>query len=177
RSLKALPDNYKALQSLLQKALDMQSRIDQMVEHMESADLVRRPRYSEAVLLSRACADFGRIQLSQLDRLNVAVKKTYVWSKDAEKLFAAVGSSSSEPSKGALDLVQYRLQKALEIVESSKAAEGSSSRNAPQPVPTGPLYCVCLCPEGGLMVECEQCHEWYHAQCVGLKETGINDKP
>ncbi|KAJ2661771.1 hypothetical protein IWW48_002165 [Coemansia sp. RSA 1200] len=177
RSLKALPNNYKALQSLHQKTLDMQSRIDQMVERMEGADLVRRPRYSEAVLLSRTCADLGRIQSSQLDRLNVAIRKAYVWSKDAEQLFAAVGPSSSEPSKGALDLVQYRLQKALEIVENSKTAESSSSRNAPQTVPTGPLYCVCLRPESGLMVECEQCREWYHAQCVGLKEIDINDKP
>mmetsp|Transcript_51422 Transcript_51422/g.111807 ORF Transcript_51422/g.111807 Transcript_51422/m.111807 type:complete len:202 (+) Transcript_51422:249-854(+) len=34
-----------------------------------------------------------------------------------------------------------------------------------------PLYCLCRKPyDGSFMIQCEQCNEWYHAQCIGLTE-------
>ena len=32
------------------------------------------------------------------------------------------------------------------------------------------LYCVCKLPETGDMVCCDQCNDWYHYHCVGIKE-------
>ncbi|KAK5828037.1 PLU-1-like protein-domain-containing protein [Linnemannia elongata] len=29
-----------------------------------------------------------------------------------------------------------------------------------------PIYCLCRNPESGMMVECDECHEWYHGTCV-----------
>ncbi|KAF9340240.1 hypothetical protein BGZ91_002904 [Linnemannia elongata] len=29
-----------------------------------------------------------------------------------------------------------------------------------------PIYCLCRSPESGMMVECDECHEWYHGTCV-----------
>ncbi|KAG0261437.1 hypothetical protein BGZ95_004230 [Linnemannia exigua] len=29
-----------------------------------------------------------------------------------------------------------------------------------------PIYCLCRNPESGMMVECDDCHEWYHGTCV-----------
>ena len=34
------------------------------------------------------------------------------------------------------------------------------------------LYCVCKLPETGDMVCCDQCNDWYHYHCVGIKEEG-----
>ncbi len=34
-------------------------------------------------------------------------------------------------------------------------------------------YCICrngILNENSLMVECEQCEEWYHIECVGIKK-------
>ncbi|KAF9431525.1 hypothetical protein BGZ76_000196 [Entomortierella beljakovae] len=28
------------------------------------------------------------------------------------------------------------------------------------------IYCLCRAPESGMMVECDECHEWYHGPCV-----------
>ncbi|KAJ2212498.1 hypothetical protein IW140_005506 [Coemansia sp. RSA 1813] len=176
RNLEVMPDNLKKLRNLQQKALDLQVRIGQMIDRMESDDLVQRPRYSDAMLLSRACADFGYFEPSQLDSLNTAVKKAYYWSKDVEQLFAAMASFSGQPLENVFTLVQHRLQTALEIANGSKTSDNASNQMNCPPEAV-PLYCICLRPEHGLMVECEHCSEWYHAQCMNLREEDINDKP
>lgn len=32
-----------------------------------------------------------------------------------------------------------------------------------------PVYCICRKPEGGFMICCEVCNEWYHGRCVGIE--------
>lgn len=32
------------------------------------------------------------------------------------------------------------------------------------------IYCVCRLPEGGKMVQCDQCLEWFHEHCVKVPE-------
>ena len=31
-------------------------------------------------------------------------------------------------------------------------------------------YCHCKGEESGVMVQCEQCEEWYHDECISLTE-------
>ncbi|KAJ2841509.1 hypothetical protein GGI22_007862, partial [Coemansia erecta] len=176
RSLEVVPDSYTELRGMQQKALDLQLRIDRMIGRMESSDLVQRPRQTEAMLLSKECDDFGPFEPSQLDSLNAAIEKACRWSKDVGQLFAAVASLSDQPPVKALELVQNRLQETLKIIENSKPKDSSDGEET-SPPETGALYCICLRPEYGLMVECESCSEWYHAQCMQLEESDIKDKP
>ena len=30
------------------------------------------------------------------------------------------------------------------------------------------VYCMCRKPESGYMLQCELCHEWYHAACLHI---------
>ena len=32
-----------------------------------------------------------------------------------------------------------------------------------------PVYCICRKPEGGFMICCEVCGEWYHGRCIGIE--------
>ncbi|KAJ1898400.1 hypothetical protein LPJ81_004349, partial [Coemansia sp. IMI 209127] len=176
RGLEVVPDSYTELRGMQQKALDLQLRIDRMIGRMESSDLVQRPRQTEAMLLSKECGDFGHFEPSQLDSLNAAIEKASRWSKDVGQLFTAVASLSDQPPEKALELVQNRLQETLKIIENSKPKDSSDEEEA-SPPETGALYCICLRPEYGLMVECENCSEWYHAQCMHLDENDIKDKP
>ncbi|XP_046575592.1 PHD finger protein ALFIN-LIKE 7-like [Haliotis rubra] len=37
---------------------------------------------------------------------------------------------------------------------------------------TGPVYCPCRQPDdGGFMIACDGCDEWFHGACVGVTET------
>ena len=33
------------------------------------------------------------------------------------------------------------------------------------------IYCVCRLPEGGRMIQCTSCQEWFHDQCVSIPQS------
>ncbi|KAG0235805.1 hypothetical protein BGX31_004171 [Mortierella sp. GBA43] len=38
------------------------------------------------------------------------------------------------------------------------------------------IYCLCRASESGMMVECDECHEWYHGPCVRVTKREANTK-
>ncbi|KAF9584392.1 hypothetical protein BGW38_006627 [Lunasporangiospora selenospora] len=38
------------------------------------------------------------------------------------------------------------------------------------------VYCICRTAESGMMVECDECHEWYHGPCVRVTKREVNAK-
>lgn len=36
------------------------------------------------------------------------------------------------------------------------------------------LYCLCRRPESGYMLQCEVCNEWYHANCLHIPKSKLN---
>ncbi|KAI9874760.1 MAG: hypothetical protein M1823_007615, partial [Watsoniomyces obsoletus] len=38
-----------------------------------------------------------------------------------------------------------------------------------------PVFCICRQPEAGLMIECEICHDWYHAKCLKLARGKVKE--
>ncbi len=52
------------------------------------------------------------------------------------------------------------------VVDSLKAEAGYSV-----PVPSAEEFCICRKPDdGGFMIQCDFCREWYHGHCVNLTE-------
>lgn len=38
-------------------------------------------------------------------------------------------------------------------------------------------YCICRKPEGGTMIRCEQCLEWYHIDCIKIDKSLASKLP
>lgn len=38
------------------------------------------------------------------------------------------------------------------------------------------MYCICNKPSGGLMLQCELCHDWFHNQCVSIPKLNATNK-
>ena len=38
------------------------------------------------------------------------------------------------------------------------------------------LYCLCRKPESGYMLQCEVCNEWYHANCLHIPKSKLNQE-
>lgn len=39
-----------------------------------------------------------------------------------------------------------------------------------------PVYCICRLPEGdGLMVQCDQCFDWFHSTCVSVPQDVLDN--
>ncbi|KAJ1942078.1 hypothetical protein GGF37_003273, partial [Kickxella alabastrina] len=161
RNMLFSPAHYAEVGDLQRKALTLQSRTDRLADCTESTELVQRPRYAEAVELVKACRDFGRFEPSSLGKLRTEISRVDAWAAEIEHMFSPVAKQQGVAVDEVLALVQAHLRRATQIAESKQ--------------PPTDLYCVCLQPEGGLMVECEQCSEWYHAKCVGLKTADVSD--
>ncbi|KAJ2331146.1 hypothetical protein GGI00_003387, partial [Coemansia sp. RSA 2681] len=158
RNMPISPENYHPLRRLLQTALDLQARTDQLVDRSERSGLAERPSCDDAATLVAACDAFGRFVPSNLDQLRAGIAKVDAWRDEIEQMFSFYQHSG--PLEDKLVGVQYRLRQTQAIVSAADRAATS-------------LHCVCLRPESGLMVECDACHERYHPHCVNLEPSDI----
>ena len=39
-----------------------------------------------------------------------------------------------------------------------------------------PVFCKCRLPDGGIMIQCSQCDEWYHELCIRLPDKYLNSE-
>lgn len=53
-------------------------------------------------------------------------------------------------------------------LDKQRCDELSSSNSSPV------LYCLCKKPESGYMLQCEVCNEWYHANCLHIPKSKLN---
>lgn len=76
--------------------------------------------------------------------------------------------------------------------ETNETDHSKENRNAPEgsdpqiPLPTDftaamdvdedQIYCLCRTAESGMMVECDECHEWYHGTCVRVTKREASSK-
>ncbi|KAJ2039706.1 hypothetical protein H4S03_001514 [Coemansia sp. S3946] len=155
-----LPDNYHLLRRLQQRALDLEARTNELVDRSERSGLVERPRYGEALELVADCDKFGRFEPSSLAQLRSTIAKVDLWWTEIGQMFSF--DQHGGPLESKLAGVEYRLKQTLAIA-------GGTDDSATD------LYCVCLGPDSGLMIECEACHEWYHLFCVNLDPADIQN--
>ena len=57
-------------------------------------------------------------------------------------------------------MTRLRTENAQKMETEEDGSKSSSASHA--------LYCVCRKPESGYMLQCELCHEWYHATCLHI---------
>ncbi|KAJ2732640.1 hypothetical protein IW152_003674 [Coemansia sp. BCRC 34962] len=160
RNYPTLPSNYYSLKRLQETALGLEARTNELIDRTERSGLVERPRYEEAVALVADCERFGRFEPSGLGQLRSAIAKVDTWWMGVAQMFSF--DQHSKPLEEMLAGVEYRLKQTLAI------AGGAVDS-------TADLYCVCLGPDSGLMVECESCSEWYHPYCVNLETADIQN--
>ncbi len=83
----------------------------------------------------------------------------------------AKSSKSKGPTKG------RRSFKQAEDAKKRKAHGDNTLSNTTTPIPENiykgkEVYCICRKPDDGtFMVGCEDCNDWFHGKCVGIKES------
>ncbi|ORZ20066.1 PLU-1-like protein-domain-containing protein [Lobosporangium transversale] len=58
----------------------------------------------------------------------------------------------------------------------SQSKEHSGPEASSDPEREDQIYCLCRTSESGMMVECDECHEWYHGPCVRVTKREANTK-
>ncbi|KAJ2367330.1 hypothetical protein IW150_005698 [Coemansia sp. RSA 2607] len=106
--------------------------------------------------------------MSRIEHLRNEIARVDAWIVEVHNMFSPTAEYHSVSSETVLGYVQRNLRRALKVLNDEQSGNTKTANVVD-------LYCVCLQPEGGLMVECEHCREWYHANCVRISEKDIEE--
>ncbi|KAF9934979.1 hypothetical protein FBU30_009401 [Linnemannia zychae] len=120
----------------------------------------------------------GILESQKADRIKNGISFTNAESK-TESGFTQAPNKPSEDSNGATRPENGKIEPghrsyeapltAEEVAQISNLATKTllySKAETMDPDREEPIYCLCRNPESGMMVECDECHEWYHGTCV-----------
>ncbi|KAJ3414008.1 hypothetical protein HDV05_007215 [Chytridiales sp. JEL 0842] len=125
---------------------------DDDVYTARQSDLKKPVAYIEAQITDLIRLLELPIALQEIAVLRKAMSKVEDWRRSATKAIKSCGVSGS--------FMQF-LSDMHDYVGAFTAEDGEAR------------YCICRAPDGGLMLECDVCHEWYHATCLKMSKKDV----
>ncbi|WBW70869.1 Swr1 complex histone demethylase subunit Msc1 [Schizosaccharomyces osmophilus] len=165
------------LNEVLFKSVSSHDRLVSLIAGSENAEFEKRPTVDEA----RNVLSEAEALTSKPDEFLIVQKlvtKTLEWVRKGKRLFGKA-NAPLEIFNQHLELVDQKDSSAM-IDEGSDAHlyVGNEYYIVAGNNPLDFHYCFCRLPESGMMIECEVCHEWYHAKCMKMskKKLRANEK-
>ncbi|EPY49703.1 multi-copy suppressor-Chk1 [Schizosaccharomyces cryophilus OY26] len=171
---KQLFDN---LNDVLLKSVSSHDRLVSLITRSQNAEFEKRPTIDEArnVLTEAEALSSKPEEFITAQKL---VTKTLEWVRRGKRFFGKANAP--------LEIFSQHLEFVEEKDSSAMIDEGSNAHlhvgNEYYIIagsnPADFHYCFCRLPESGMMIECEVCHEWYHAKCMKMskKKLRANEK-
>ncbi|KAK7206142.1 PLU-1-like protein-domain-containing protein [Myxozyma melibiosi] len=165
-------ETYDRLGKFLIKHKEIEDAFVEFVEGCRSAEFSARPTYKDARKISEYLQDPAS------ENPNSAEIRRYMqhvenWLSQGQALFFTAGTSGNSTLTSHLETAAKRTKNALSALDKphtqQPTAEGEK-RSSKE------LFCICRQPESGLMIECENCHEWYHNRCLKIPRGSLKDK-
>lgn len=158
-----VPHLYSALHDLATRAADTLRDAEDILRRGQSmpSTLTERPSAVDAQRVLKSIESLP-IQVPGKDILAHEIARTDAWVAQAKKIFNVVRSNGHKSFDTILNDIMTNVKTITEAAMSSGEGQQQSSSGSSKP----DVYCLCRTPESGLMIECDQCHEWYHGPCV-----------
>ncbi|KAJ3024693.1 UNVERIFIED_CONTAM: hypothetical protein HDU68_007873 [Siphonaria sp. JEL0065] len=146
-------EEFKAVQDVVLRIRRLVQLNPNLQEPFGDSTTWDGPKLSVSVVLPQAYEIIASLQipvkLEELSILEREVKKVEDWVTKGRRLISK--STTSKP-----------LAEVLKDLESACESATDASNHTD-------TYCFCRGQDGGgLMVECENCHVWYHSDCLGV---------
>lgn len=161
-TLPVTPETLAAVDAILKKQRDAQDRIVSLYQRSKNPDLRQRPWYREVRQAMEELNALNSKPAGTID-LEKEQKRHEDWMRRGKKLFGKANAplhilhnhmkSVDERNKGCFDIND----------QPRMPVEPSSRHQSPvdgETIDGCDLFCICRKPESGMMIECEQCHEW-----------------
>ncbi|KAJ1674826.1 hypothetical protein EV182_002486, partial [Spiromyces aspiralis] len=155
------PSSYEELGSLYRHVATLQDRVSDMVCRMTEPSFLRRPRLKDAQELIQACTVLPAVNFNDIEQVKKGIHTAEFWLARAKCIF--VRSNASRSLHDILADVENNVFRCTRRTAKSCLDESLPNR------PVTAVYCVCRNFESGLMIECDECREWYHARCLNIK--------
>ncbi|WBW71133.1 histone demethylase (H3-trimethyl-K4 specific), Lid2 complex subunit Lid2 [Schizosaccharomyces osmophilus] len=167
---------YTRVVEILQNAEEVKSKISTLCERSQDKAFKLRPAMDE---VKDALAQAEKLPM--LSDSIVALQKMYdsvlEWIRRGKRLFGKA-NAPLEILGQHLEYVEKRNAASLSLLDrpgppmepSSREASPDSEGKLVYKVKRPRIFCFCRLPENGVMIECEICHEWYHAKCLKMSK-------
>lgn len=163
---------------ILAKNREAKKQIILLVEKCKDSDFRKRPPYAQVREVMKRLEELNGKPLGAAD-LEREVKRHEDWMRKGKKLFGKANAPLHILEQH-MKFVEERNSFCFDLNDTFRPPIEPASREA-SPVDGGakpvelsneveekPVFCLCRQPEAGLMIECEICHDWYHAKCLKL---------
>ncbi|KAJ2901942.1 uncharacterized protein MKZ38_001243 [Zalerion maritima] len=181
-------DLVEKVDRILYRQREAQEQIRDLNDRSRNPDPRKRPQYLEVADLMKRLEELGSKPPGAAD-LEKEQKRHEDWMRKGKKLFG----KSNAPLHILKTHMEHVLEKNVECFELENdkprlPAEPASRDPSPSPKPknnqTGiffekevhEVFCICRRSEAGLMIECELCHEWYHAKCLKVARGKVKEE-
>jgi [histone H3]-trimethyl-L-lysine4 demethylase len=147
---------------ILSKQREAHRRIISLCEMSKDPDLEKRPKYRDVRELLDSLQDLNSKPAGTMD-LEKEAKRHEDWMRRGKKLFGKANAPLHILLQH-MSLVRDRNDHCLNLEDKPRMPVEPASRDQTpvedQKFDPRDVFCICRQPEGGMMIECELCHEW-----------------
>ncbi|KAJ9661694.1 hypothetical protein H2198_001870 [Neophaeococcomyces mojaviensis] len=171
------------MDAILAKNREAKRQIIILVEKSRETDFRKRPTYAHVRDVMKGLEDLNGKPHGAAD-LEKEVKRHEDWMRKGKKLFGKANAPLHILEQH-MKFVEERNNFCFDLNDTFRPPVEPASREASpvegQEKPIGindeekPVFCLCRQPEAGLMIECEICHDWYHAKCLKLARGKVKE--
>jgi len=183
QSFPANKETLTQMDAILAKNREAKRQIITLVEKSNEADFRKRPTYAHVQDVMKSLEELNGKPHGAAD-LEKQVKKHEDWMRKGKKLFGKANAPLHILEQH-MKNVEERNSYCFDLHDTHRAPVEPASREASpaegEEKPRGgndeekPVFCLCRQPEAGLMIECEICHDWYHAKCLKLARGKVKE--
>lgn len=176
------------VESYLKKQREAQDQIQDLTDRSHNPDLSKRPKYAEVIELIKKLEVLGAKPSGASD-LEKEQRRHEDWMRKGKKLFGK-SNAPLHILKTHLEHVYDKNLDCFDIESDKPRVPGEPASRDPSPQPKtnknnqsntwlekhDEVFCICRRSEAGLMIECELCHEWYHAKCLKVARGKVKEE-
>lgn len=162
------PDTLAELDAVLIKNRTAKEQIQKLYDRTKSEDLRDRPTYDEVRNVMKSLEDWTSKPSGTVD-LEREVKRHEDWMRKGKKLFGKA-NAPLHILKAHMETVEAKNSYCFDLNDTFRAPVEPQSREVSPVDGSGrhglgqdekSVFCICRQPEGGMMIECEVCQDWY----------------
>ncbi|KAI1615193.1 histone demethylase JARID1 [Exophiala viscosa] len=179
------PVNKETLEQMdiiLAKNREAKRQIITLVERSHDQDFRKRPMYAHVRDVVKSFEDLNGKPHGAAD-LEKELRRHEDWMRKGKKLFGKANAPLHILEQH-MKFVEEKNSFCFDLNDTFRPPVEPASREA---TPADghekghlgedekPVFCICRQPEAGLMIECEICHDWYHAKCLKLARGKVKE--
>ena len=168
-------ETLAAVDAILSKQREAHKQILSMYERCKDLDFRKRPKYKEVRDVLDSLTELGSKPGGTID-LEKEIKRHEDWMRKGKKLFGKA-NAPLHILHAHMNYVASKNSHCFELADKPRMPVEPASREV-SPDTTQDIseprdvFCICRQPEGGTMIECELCLEWYVIATTKIKVLG-----